>query len=197
MTLEKRGIRVLGIAESFRKDIGGMASLAGVVMRGDFIIDGVVLGECTVGGLDATEKILEMYHSLKRDDIMAIMLNGCIISWFNVIDLEKLHQETGIPIIAVSYNPTRGIKEFFIKYFPDDWERRVEIYERNGPRFEISNKNGFKVYLRALGIDQEDAARLVNRFTIFGKIPEPLRIARLIAYAAMAQRLSRKSKGGE
>jgi len=197
LTLEKKGVRVLGVAESFRKDLGGTASLAGVVMRGDFIIDGVILGECTVGGLDSTENILGMYSSLKRDDIMAVMLNGCIISWFNVIDLEKLHRETGIPIIAVSYNPTKGIREFFIKYFPEDWERRVEIYERNGPRFEISNKNGFKVYLRAIGIDQDDAARLVNRFTIFGKIPEPLRIARLIAHAAMAQRFSQNPKGGE
>lgn len=185
MTLEKRGIRVLGIAESFRKNIGGKALLAGVVMRADLIIDGIVLGECTVGGLDATEKIIDMYRSLKRDDVMAIMLNGCIISWFNVVDLWKLHEETGLPIIAVSYNPTKGIREFFIKYFPDDWEARVQIYERNGPRFEIVNKNGFKIYLRVIGMDEEGAARLVNRLTLFGRIPEPLRIAKLIAHAAM------------
>lgn len=190
--LEKKGVRVLGIAESFRKGPGEIASLAGVVMRGDFIIDGVILGECVVGGLDSTENILKMHSSLKRDDVRAIMLNGCIISWFNVIDLEKIHRETGIPVIAVSYNPTRGIREFFIKYFPDDWERRVEIYERNGPRFEMLNKNGFRIYVRSIGIDQEDAAKLIDRFTIFGKIPEPLRIARLIAYAAMMQRPSRE-----
>lgn len=187
--LEKRGVRVLGIAESFKKDLGEAASLAGVVMRGDFIIDGIVLGKCTVGGLDSTDEILEMYGRLGREDIMAIMLNGCIISWFNVVDLVKIHEETGIPVITISYNPTKGIKEFFVKYFPDDWEKRVEIYERNGPRFDILNKNGFRVYVRSIGIDQEDAARLINRFTIFGKIPEPLRVARLIAHAAMTHRL--------
>lgn len=185
MTLEKKGVRILGIAESFRKNLGSKAILVGVVMRGDFVMDGIVFGNCTVGGLDSTDGIIEMYHSLNREDIMAIMLNGCIISWFNVIDLEKIHRETEIPVVAVSYNPTMGIREFFIKYFPDDWEMRVEIYERNGPRFEIINKNGFKIYLRSTGIAQEDAARLVNRFTIFGKIPEPLRVAKLIAHAAI------------
>ncbi len=187
--LEKKGVRILGIAESFRKGSGEKAVLAGVVMRADFIIDGIVIGECTVGGLDATEKIIGMYRSLNRDDVMAIMLNGCIISWFNVIDLHELHNQTGLPVIAVSYNPTKGIREYFMKYFPEDWQKRVEIYEKNGPRYEIVNKNNLTVYLRSIGIDEDDAARLVNRFTLFGKIPEPLRIARLIAHAVLLQRM--------
>ena len=60
--LQKKGVRVLGIAESFRKGVGEKAVLAGVVMRVDLIIDGIVLGECAVGGLDATERIIEMYR---------------------------------------------------------------------------------------------------------------------------------------
>ena len=188
MTLEKKGVRVLGIAESFRKGSAEKAVLAGVVMRADLIIDGIVVGECTVGGLDATESILEMYRRLERNDVMAIMLNGCIISWFNVVDIPKLHQETGLPLIAVSYRPTKGIREFFLKYFPEDWEKRVEIYERNGPRAEIVNKNKLKLYVRAIGIDLEDASRLINRYTLFGRIPEPLRIARLIAHALLLHR---------
>jgi len=187
--LEKKGVRVLGIAESFRKGTGEKAVLAGVVMRADFIIDGMVIGECTVGGLDATEKIIEMYRLLNRDDVMAIMLNGCIISWFNVIDLHELHRETGLPIIAVSYNPTKGIREFFKKYFPEDWEKRVEIYEKNGPRYEIVNRNNFTIYLRSIGIDEDDVARLINRYTLFGKIPEPLRVAKLAAHAILLHRM--------
>ncbi|MCD6235602.1 MAG: DUF99 family protein [Thaumarchaeota archaeon] len=186
MTLEKKGVRVLGVAESFRKGVGGKAVLAGVVMRADLIIDGFVVGGCTVGGLDATEAILEMYRRLERSDVMAIMLNGSIISWFNVVDLRKLSEETGLPVIALSYNPTKGIRNFFLKYFPDDWEKRVEIYEKNGPRSEIVNKNGFKLYIRAIGVDVEDAARLINRYTLFGKIPEPLRIAKLLAHSLLA-----------
>ena len=42
---EKRGIRALGIAESFRKT-SAYSTLAGIVMRRDLEIDGMVFGEC-------------------------------------------------------------------------------------------------------------------------------------------------------
>lgn len=187
--LEKKGIRVMGIAESFEKGSSSKAVLAGVVMRSDFIVDGVVFGECSVGGMDATDSVIEMYRGLEREDVAAIMLNGCIISWFNVIDLGRVNRETGLPTICVSYYPSKGIREYFIKYFPDDWGERVRVYESIGPRFEIVNRNGFKVYLRAVGIGEEDAARLVDRYTVFGRIPEPLRLARLLAHAALKYRL--------
>ena len=183
--LEKRGIRVLGVAESFRKDLDERAVLAGVVMRMDLIVDGIVIGFCTVGGMDSTDSILKMYHRLERGDISAIMLNGCIISWFNVIDLKRLHEETGLPIISVSYRPSMGIRRYFIEYFPSDWKRRIEVYENNGPRLEITNRNGFKLYLRAVGLDEDDAIKLVNKFTLFGRVPEPLRVARLMAHSIL------------
>ncbi|MEM0329546.1 MAG: DUF99 family protein [Nitrososphaerota archaeon] len=183
--LQKKGVRALGVAESFRKGIGGRAVLAGVVMRGDFVIDGVVFGECTVGGMDATDGILEMYRSLGREDVMLIMLNGCIISWFNVIDLQRLHEETGLPVISVTYNPSAGIREYFIKYFPEDWGKRVEVYERNGPRVEMTNRNGFKIYFRSMGLDPDDAAKIIDRYTVFGRVPEPLRVARLLAHSLL------------
>lgn len=193
--LQKKGVRVLGVAESFRKEIGGKAVLAGVVMRGDFIIDGVVFGECTVGGMDATDSIIEMYRSLRREDIMLLMLNGCIISWFNVIDLQRLHEETGLPVISVTYSPSAGIREYFIKYFPEDWERRVEVYERNGPRIEMTNRNGLKLYFRAIGLELDDAARIIDRYTIFGRIPEPLRVARLLAHGLLDYVEKRRLRG--
>ncbi|HDD42867.1 MAG TPA: DUF99 family protein [Nitrososphaeria archaeon] len=193
--LQKKGVRVLGVAESFRKPVGEKAVLAGVVMRGDFVVDGVVFGECLVGGLDATDGIIEMYRSLRREDVMALMLNGCIISWFNVIDLHRLHSETRLPVISVTYEPSAGIREYFIKYFPEDWEQRVEIYERNGPRVEITNKNNLKLYVRAVGIGLDEAAKLLNRFTLFGRIPEPLRVAKLIARSLLTYRAKRRLLG--
>ena len=40
---EMKGIRVLGIAESFRKT-NACSTLAGIVMRRDLVIDGMVFG---------------------------------------------------------------------------------------------------------------------------------------------------------
>lgn len=188
LSLEKKAIRVLGIAESYKREASQKAILAGVVMRSDFIIDGVVLGKCKVGGMDVTDAILEMYHRLDRDDVSALMINGCIISWFNVVDLNRLYRETRLPSICLTYYPSTGIREYFIKYFPEDWSERIKIYEENGPRFELVNKNGFKIYLRTVGVDVETALNLVNKYTIFGRIPEPLRLARLIAHAVVEEK---------
>ena len=54
---EKRGIRVLGIAESFRKT-STCSTLAGTVMRRDLIIDGFVFGNATIEGNDSTQNIV-------------------------------------------------------------------------------------------------------------------------------------------
>ncbi|MEM0452094.1 MAG: DUF99 family protein [Nitrososphaerota archaeon] len=190
ISLEKKGIRVLGVAESFKKEVCRYAVLVGVVMRSDLIVDGVVVGRCTVGGMDSTEAIINMYKMLNRTDISTIMLNGCIISWFNVVDLNKLHVETGLPVIALTYYPSTGLREYFMKYFPDSWEERLRVYEENGLRVEIRNKNGFKIYVRAVGIDIETATNLIDKYTLFGKIPEPLRLAKLIAHSILLEKTS-------
>ena len=56
--LEKRGIRALGISESFKKETGRKSILGGVVMRSDLIIDGILFGAATLEGDDATDAIL-------------------------------------------------------------------------------------------------------------------------------------------
>ena len=66
--LNKKGIRVLGIAESFRRGYG-KSVLAGVVMRADCVIDGFSFTHITVGGMDGTEGILRLFEALQRDDI--------------------------------------------------------------------------------------------------------------------------------
>ena len=63
--LEKKGLRGIAIAESFR-DTDTTSKLAGVVMRRDFIIDGFVFGHAKLEGDDATESILTMYNKLKN-----------------------------------------------------------------------------------------------------------------------------------
>ena len=63
-------------------------------MLTNMAIDGFVLSHATVGGTDAMEKIIAMCKTLGRDDLTFLMLNGCIISWYNVVDLHKVAKET-------------------------------------------------------------------------------------------------------
>ncbi|RJS87859.1 DUF99 family protein [Candidatus Bathyarchaeota archaeon] len=179
--VHKKGFRALGISESFIKGVSEESILAGVVMRADMTIDGFTFSKATVGGMDATEKILEMYRSLKRDDITLLLLNGCIISWYNVIDLHRVAEETELPLICVTYNESTGLEKYFKELFPEDWKSRVEIYRKNKSRTAVKLSTGYTVYIRFIGMKMEEAKGILNKFTSHGSIPEPLRVARLLA----------------
>lgn len=176
----KKGVRVLGVSESFEKSDSKSVAV-GVVMRGDFIIDGFGICRPTVGGLDATEELLKMFGRIQRDDIRVWLLGGCIISWFNVIDINQLYEETRTPIVCVTYNPSEGIEKYLREYFPDDWQARLEMSERSGPREQVKLDNGHEVFINCQGLAIEGAISLVNHFTIEGKVPEPVRVARILA----------------
>ena len=181
----KKGIRALGIAECFRKGLSRRSVLAGVVMRADLIVDGFSFSSATVGGLDATEAVLRLYERLGRKDVNVIMLNGCVISWYNVVDLGEVADRTGKPLICVTYEPSPGLEKYFKQYFPSDWPERLAIYERNGPRKAVELRTGHRVFIRALGVEEEEAIRVLNKFTLHGSIPEPLRLARLLARSVL------------
>ncbi|HZD34379.1 MAG TPA: DUF99 family protein [Nitrososphaeraceae archaeon] len=181
---EKRGVRVFGVAESFTKN-SDYSTLCGVVLRRDMIVDGVVLGKALIGGDDATQQIILMFKELDRNDINCIMINGLIISLYNVIDGEKILETTGLPVIGVTYRESEGIEDSFFGLFPKpDAERRVEAYRKLGRREHITLKTGMTVYIRSWGINPAKTLHILNSFVIQGKIPEPLRIARLISRAA-------------
>jgi len=182
MHLPKKGLRVLGVAESY----SGMtqSTLAGIVMRKDLVIDGTVFSRVTVGGMDATDAVLAMVRSLKRRDIGAILLSGCVIAFFNIINPETICAETGLPVICVSYENSEGLEGDIRHHFPDE-DERLAAYLRFGERTSFKLPGG-TVYLRSWGIGTEDAGRLVSAFTLEGKVPEPLRVARICARAAHA-----------
>lgn len=180
--LSKPAFRVLGIAECFdkrkRKSI-----LAALSYRRDGYVDGVYLTWVTVGGLDATEKIVSLVKSTERKDFNVLMLNGCIISWFNVVDLEALYKETGTPVICLSYEESGGLEEYIREYFPGD-EVRLEMYRRLGKRELVYVKStGSYVYARYVGISKAEVRELLSLVTKHGKVPEPLRLAQAVARA--------------
>ncbi|RPI39750.1 MAG: DUF99 family protein [Methanoregulaceae archaeon] len=178
MHLPKKGLRALGIAESYAGR--EHSTLAGVVMRKDLRIDGFCFGRVRVGGRDATDTVLRMIRDLDRRDINIVLLSGCVIAWFNVMDPVRIADESKIPVICVTYEDSDGILNDIRHHFPED-EERVQAYLRLGERVPVDLGNHRTIYLRAAGIGYPDAARFCRDFTLEGKIPEPLRVARLCA----------------
>jgi endonuclease V-like protein UPF0215 family len=178
MHIPKKGLRALGIAESYSGR--SVSRLAGVVMRKDLRIDGFCFSTVTVGGMDGTDSVLRMVCDLKRDDINVIMLSGCVIAWFNILNPALIEKEANVPVICVTYEDSAGIREEILHHFPDD-VTRISAYDDLGRRMPVHLHTNQTIYIRCWGIDASDGARLCDDFTIEGKIPEPLRVARLCA----------------
>jgi endonuclease V-like protein UPF0215 family len=182
MQIGKKGIRALGIAESFSS--GHRSTLAGVVMRKDLQIDGIKFSFVTIGGMDATDVIINMVQGMQRRDINMIMLSGCIIAWYNIIDPDRVYHETNLPVVCVTYEDSEGLESDLAFHFPDD-EMRRSAYHRLGARTKVHLHTDYDIFIRCSGISFHEAELLCNAFTSDGKIPEPLRVARLCARAVM------------
>ncbi len=182
--LNKPGIRALGVAESFKE--GDLRSrLAGVVMRSDLVIDGFVLGTATVGGDDATSGVVKMFKALRRNDVNLLMLSGCIISMYNIVDVDAVSRKTELPVICLTYNESRGIERAIRHHFTDSG-KKLASYRSLGGRRPVKLSSGYRVYVRASAMTDREAEEALNVFTLQGAIPEPVRVAKLLARAVGA-----------
>lgn len=182
--IEKKAIRALGIAESFVKT-QNQSVLVGIVMRSDIVIDGVSYASATIKGDDATDTIINIYENLDRTDINFVILGGLIISMYNIIDIERLWQRLKIPIIGVTFKESEGLDSHIKQVFLDTWKNKLEAYHRLGSREKIKLKTGYDVFIRVKGINTKSAEQALNKFVLQGSIPEPIRVARLIARAKL------------
>ena len=178
--LEKKGLRGLVIAESFKQN-SKKSILAGVVMRRDFLIDGFVFGKATLEGDDATETILSMYKKLNRPDISYLLISGIIIAMYNIIDLKKISQSLGLPVIGVTYQDSEGIEEAIRHHFPDSHESKLKEYQELEKRDKITLHTSYDIYIRKEGCTLSDVKHLLDELTLQGSFPEPLRVAQLLA----------------
>ena len=154
-------------------------------MRRDLVVDGLIFGRTTVEGDDATDAIIEMHRSLCRGDINCIIIDGQVISMYNIIDGQRVAEETGLPVVAVTFEDSAaGLEGAIRRHFPDTWAAKMEQYELIGGREKLVLKTGKALYARCWGVTARRATALLNAFTIQGAMPEPLRVAKTAARAA-------------
>ncbi|MBI1662624.1 MAG: DUF99 family protein [Nitrosopumilus sp.] len=187
--LEKKGLRGLAIAESFKQN-STKSVFSGVVMRRDFVIDGFVFGRATLEGNDATDTILNMYGDLQRPDISYVLISGLIVSMYNIIDIKKICDTLQIPIIGVSYHDSSGIEDSLKHHFPNSFESKLNEYGKLGKREKITLDTSHDVYVRKEGCTLSDVTHLLNDLTLHGSIPEPIRVSQLLAKTLLEKGLS-------
>lgn len=187
--LEKRGLRGLAIAESFRQN-SARTILSGLVMRRDFVIDGFVFGSATLEGNDATDQILCMYNELGRSDISYILISGLIISMYNIVDIKKIYDLIQIPVIGITYHESAGIEDAIKNHFPESFEFKINEYKKLGQRERITLNTLHDIFVRYEGCTIYEIKQLLNELTLQGSIPEPIRVSQLLANTLLQKGLS-------
>ena len=175
----KKGIRILGIAESFQKQ-DRKSILAGIVMRRDLVVDGFTYSDTILGGNDGTIKVLSMIESLGRTDINCVLLGGLIISLFNILSGKHIYEITKIPVIAISYRRSPGLQG---SVHGLDENEKIKNYLKLEERKPLTLWTGKTIFVRHWGLEFVDTSNLLNALVIQGAKPEPLRLAALAARA--------------
>ena len=173
---------MLGIDDGkFLPHTEGTVIVVGVVFRGGYSIDGVMHTEIAIDGLDATEKLASMINgSPHRKQVRLVMLNGITFAGFNVVNLKKLHLATGLPILALTdKKPDLNRIHEALKNLPNAEERWTMVLEA-GEIHEVINR-GVKVYVETAGISVADAQKIIALTSTRSSLPEPLRVAHLVA----------------
>lgn len=175
--------RVLGIDDAPFAFGDAETEVVGVLVRAPSYVEGVMVTHVAVDGRDATATLAAMIaRSRFREVVSLVMLDGAALGGFNVVDIEALHEDTGIAVITVTREEpdAAAIEKALRARFADADERLAVLRRQTLRRIATAHK---PLHVSAAGISQADLAEAIRACTIRGALPEPLRIAHIVATA--------------
>lgn len=179
----KPQVRVLGIDDAPFRFEDETTEIVGVVVRLPDYVEGILLSHVAVDGSDATPAVVAMVGESRFLEGLGLLLtDGIALGGFNVIDIRAIHEALSVPVATVTKKePDLPRIEAALKARFADWEARLQIIQRSKPRpIETAHK---PLYVDAVGLADQEIEALLRRSTVRGTLPEPLRIAHLIATA--------------
>jgi len=172
----KKEMRIVGIDDaSFDKFKDKRTLIVGTIFRGGSFMDGVITSKVSVDGNNSTKKIAEMVNNCKfRPQLQAILLDGIAVAGFNVVNVERLQKETGLPVIVIMRNyPNFRKIEAALKKIGK--EKKMAIIKKAGPIHKVK-----KIHIQICGIELEKAKKIIEITSTRSFIPEPIRAAHII-----------------
>ena len=143
-------------------------------------LDGVLKGRVRRDGANATRQLAQLISASRFvEHVQLVLLQGLTLAGFNVVDLRDLHRRLGLPVLAVvRKNPDlAAIRQALLQHVPGG-ARKWRLIESLPPVGRVG-----PVFVQMAGLGLEEAATVVQRLTLHGHIPEPLRLAHVIAGA--------------
>ena len=173
--------RFLGIDDApFRFD-DAEVPVVGVVVQAPAYIEGVLTTRAHVDGRDATERLSAMVRrSRYRAGLSMVFVDGTAVGGFNVIDIDELSEAAGVPVVTVTRRkPNLDAILAALKRKFDDWEDRWQVMRRHG--IEEAPTKHRPLYVTYVGAERAKVREALSLTTVRGALPEPLRVAHLIA----------------
>lgn len=141
-------------------------------------LEGVLATRVRRDGADATTAIAERILSSQfASHTRLLMMQGIALAGFNVVDIHGLHQATGIPVLVVARRaPSLPAIRSALLGRVRGGARKWALIEEAGPMEPSAG-----LWVQRAGIALADAGAVIERLAVNGRIPEPLRVAHLIA----------------
>jgi endonuclease V-like protein UPF0215 family len=175
--------RILGVDDAPFKFTDEHVPVVGVIVRAPSYVEGVLTTRVHIDGTDATEVLAAtISRSRYRRGLALVLLDGAALGGFNVVDIDALHESIGVPVATVTRDkPDLDAMERVLRRKFADGERRAEILRRNELiRVETPHK---PLYATVAGLPPHELREAIHRCTVRGALPEPVRVAHLIATA--------------
>ncbi len=165
----KKEIRIVGVDDC---RLEPSTRVIGLVFRGASFIDGMISFFVKKDGRDATEKLISSFmNSRHRDQINVIMLKGITVAGFNFFDISRISRETGKPVVVVMRKPPG----------PDFYEAAAKMGIMKAVESAGELRSHGELWIQKSGCSWDFAFQLVDMTSVHGNIPEPLRVAHIIA----------------
>jgi uncharacterized protein len=180
----KPEIRVLGVDDGqFTPHSSEQVPVVGVVFRGGYWLDGFMCTTLTVDGLDSTDKIAAMIvGSPHYRQLRVVVLNGITFGGFNVVDIQALHEQTKLPVIAVTQKKP-NLEEIHdaLNHLPEAEERWRRVQSAGEITAVAARTGKQRIYIEVAGVSVELAQTILKLTSTRSNIPEALRVAHLVA----------------
>jgi len=141
-------------------------------------LDGVLATRVRRDGANATRALAEcVRRSRFRAQLHAVLLQGIAFAGFNVVDIAALNETLALPVMVVARRKPdlARIRRALLDHVPGG-ARKWRLIERAGPMEPLCG-----VWVQRAGLERAEADALLRRFALNGRLPEPLRVAHLVA----------------
>ncbi|MCB9706718.1 MAG: DUF99 family protein [Myxococcales bacterium] len=181
MSGARRGYsNVVGVDDGpfVREHRGDVPVIATITTQGR--LDGLLVGKIRRDGRNATERLAALIGGSRfHAHVQAVLLQGIALGGFNVVDIHALADRLRRPVLVVARRaPDLEKIERALRTKVPGGARKWRLIEAAGPMEAIEG-----VWVQRAGLDRRQAAALIRGTRVHGALPEPLRLAHLIAAA--------------